>query len=151
MLENNIKEKYKTLIRKVCPMCNEIYYMKVTEDEHKQIKSYWTYGGLIQEKLSLLDKFGRKFVKSGYCPECQEIMFSKNLEEKSKYFSQKSLRSEVMAKFSEKAYENKLSCFDAIQSKIASVLNYNEKILFLYEMGLDNCLYLDENGNVKES
>lgn len=149
-MENTVTERYKTLIKQACPMCNEITYMKVTEDENKQIKNYWTYGGLIQKKLSLLDKFGREFIKSGYCPECQKTLFSNIVNSQERYFTQKSLRADVMINFIEKVSENKLRSCEAIQSKFANELNSNEKFLFLYETGLDDLLYLDEKGNVKE-
>lgn len=55
-----------------------------------------------------------------------------------------------MASFEERLYENNLDCFHFIQSKFADKLNYNEKLLFLYEMELDDVLYVDEEGNVKE-
>lgn len=75
---------------------------------------------------------------------------TKGIKNKSKYFSKKSLRAEVMASFEERLYENNLDCFHFIQSKFADKLNYNEKLLFLYEMELDDVLYVDEEGNVKE-
>ena len=76
---------------------------------------------------------------------------TKGIKNKSKYFSKKSLRAEVMASFEERLYENNLDCFHFIQSKFADKLNYNEKLLFLYEMKLDDVLYVDEEGNVKET
>ena len=79
---------YKTLITKKCPMCHETFFMKITKEEEKQIIDYVAYGGSIQDKISLLDKFGREFVKTGYCPNCQEMLFNSTLKDKSRYFSE---------------------------------------------------------------
>lgn len=141
---------YKTLITKKCPMCHETFFMKITKEEEKQIIDYVAYGGSIQDKISLLDKFGREFVKTGYCPNCQEMLFNSTLKDKSRYFSENSLRQKTMSEFMNKQKETSMNYYDLIKSDFAKELNTNEKLLFLYEFELTDDLFLDEDGNVKE-
>ena len=141
---------YKTLITKKCPMCHETFFMKITKEEEKQIIDYVAYGGSIQDKISLLDKFGREFVKTGYCPNCQEMLFNSTLKDNSRYFSENSLRQKAMSEFMNKQKETSMNYYDLIKSDFAKELNTNEKLLFLYEFELTDDLFLDEDGNVKE-
>lgn len=142
---------YKTLITKKCPMCHETFFMKITKEEEKQIIDYVAYGGSIQDKISLLDKFGREFVKTGYCPNCQEMLFNSTLKDNSRYFSENSLRQKAMSEFMNKQKETSMNYYDLIKSDFAKELNTNEKLLFLYEFELTDDLFLDEDGNVKEA
>lgn len=141
---------YKTLITKKCPMCHETFFMKITKEEEKQIIDYVAYGGSIQDKISLLDKFGREFVKTGYCPNCQEMLFNSTLKDNSRYFSENSLRQKAMSEFMNKQKETSMDYYDLIKSDFAKELNTNEKLLYLYEFELTDDLFLDEDGNVKE-
>lgn len=131
-------------------MCHETFFMKITKEEEKQIIDYVAYGGSIQDKISLLDKFGREFVKTGYCPNCQEMLFNSTLKDKSRYFSENSLRQKTMSEFMNKQKETSMNYYDLIKSDFAKELNTNEKLLFLYEFELTDDLFLDEDGNVKE-
>lgn len=80
--ENNIHkiegEKI-MLINKICPMCGKSAFLRINSDQKKEFKSYACYGGLIQEKLKSFNDFEREFVKTGYCPECQNGLFMKEL------------------------------------------------------------------------
>jgi len=131
-------------------MCHETFFMKITKEEEKQIIDYVAYGGSIQDKISLLDKFGREFVKTGYCPNCQEMLFNSTLKDNSRYFSENSLRQKAMSEFMNKQKETSMNYYDLIKSDFAKELNTNEKLLFLYEFELTDDLFLDEDGNVKE-
>ena len=64
------------LINKICPMCKKNAFLRINSDQKKEFKSYACYGGLIQEKLKSFNDFEREFVKTGYCPECQEDFMS---------------------------------------------------------------------------
>lgn len=132
-------------------MCHETFFMKITKEEEKQIIDYVAYGGSIQDKISLLDKFGREFVKTGYCPNCQEMLFNSTLKDNSRYFSKNSLRQKAMSEFMNKQKETSMNYYDLIKSDFAKELNTNEKLLFLYEFELTDDLFLDEDGNVKEA
>lgn len=131
-------------------MCHETFFMKITKEEEKQIIDYVAYGGSIQDKISLLDKFGREFVKTGYCPNCQEMLFNSTLKDNSRYFSENSLRQKAISEFMNKQKETSMNYYDLIKSDFAKELNTNEKLLFLYEFELTDDLFLDEDGNVKE-
>ena len=71
---NTMKEKkFVKVIYKECPMCRQETYLRLTKEQMEQCTKYTCCGGLIQDVLPSLDKFGREFVKMGYCPSCQEI------------------------------------------------------------------------------
>lgn len=81
-----LKSKKHFSVIRTCPMCDE-----ECDEEHvlwvegarriDQMEKYISYGGLIQEKLSLFSKWEREFVKTGYCKKCQEELFSYPEEE----------------------------------------------------------------------
>ena len=52
-------------------MCGKSAFLRINSDQEKEFKSYACYGGLIKKTKSFND-FEREFVKTGYCPECQE-------------------------------------------------------------------------------
>ena len=144
-------KKYIKTILKTCPMCNADYYMRLTEKQETQYNDYICYGGLVQDKMPDIDKFGREFIKSGYCPCCQEALFGTKLEDKSAYFTwapdelDLGRAQEFMA-----ATENMASCSEAILSEAAEKLSIADKVLFLYETELESEFYVDENGKVQE-
>ena len=141
------KMKYVKTIMKECPMCKQQYYMRLTEKQAEQWHDYTCYGGLIQEKMPDIDKFGREFIKSGYCPSCQESLFGSKLNDKSAYFSLENPeefnyeRTQEFAKVSES-----LDYKDSVCSEAAEKLSIAEKVLYLYEMELEDEYYVDENG-----
>ena len=94
-----------------------------------------------------IDKFGREFIKTGYCPSCQESLFGSRLEEKSAYFSWENpdeLNYDRTQEFVEAS--NGLNYKDAFFSEAADKLSIAEKVLYLYEMELEDEYYVDENG-----
>ena len=52
--------------------------MVIDAENYDQVMEYMvalyfnTKRKVVQKALPFLDKFGREFIKSGYCPECQE-------------------------------------------------------------------------------
>ena len=55
-----------------CPMCGSTHWMRINGEQYEKYK----YGGvLIQDAFPELDPFEREFIKTGYCPECQELLF----------------------------------------------------------------------------
>lgn len=143
--------KYIKTILKTCPMCNADNYMRLTEKQADQYNDYICYGGLVQEKMPDINAFGREFIKSGYCPCCQEVLFGKKLEDTSAYFTWASdeldlgRTQEFIA-----ATENMASCSEAILSEAAEKLSIAEKVLFLYEMDLEDDFYVNATGKVRE-
>ena len=122
--ENNIHkiegEKI-MLINKICPMCRKNAFLRINSDQEKEFENYACYGGLIQEKLKSFNDFEREFVKTGYCPECQEDLFMKELsKDENCFFTQDDIR-------------------------------VNEKLLYLYEFDLENEFEVDlDTGKVTE-
>ena len=121
------------LINKICPMCGKSAFLRINSDQEKEFKSYACYGGLIQEKLKSFNDFEREFVKTGYCPECQENLFMKELSR------------------GENHLNRILDCRKAILSSNAEKLSVNEKLLYLYEFDLENEFEVDlDTGKVTE-
>lgn len=70
--------EYSKIVKKECPMCGKTYFVKLTEVEYDQYKKYIAYGSLIQNALSNTSPTVREFLKTGYCPGCQELLFGKS-------------------------------------------------------------------------
>ena len=60
----------------ICEMCGNESHIKLTDEELWAFKDYLMGGLLIQECLPTLNKREREFLKSGYCAECQELLFN---------------------------------------------------------------------------
>lgn len=55
-----------------CPMCGSTHWMRINGEQYEKYK----YGGmLIQDAFPKLNPTEREFIKTGYCPECQELLF----------------------------------------------------------------------------
>lgn len=130
------------LIGDSCPMCGRFVYLKITKEQDKQYTDYCCYGGVIQEKLNLFDKFEREFLKTGYCPNCQCELFHTNLPDDNKFFYNEEMRAEAMTEFMNAV--DGLKPADAIMSSEANKLTVNEKLLYIYEFDLEKELTVDE-------
>ena len=62
-------------VSKICPMCNEMYDLTLMGEEENNYWSYWNGKGYIQDMLPSLNPVEREFIKTGYCPHCQEMLF----------------------------------------------------------------------------
>lgn len=60
------------LVERVCPMCRKEMAMTVPKEG---LVKYSCYGKLIQEAFPELNLMEREFIKTGYCPDCQKILF----------------------------------------------------------------------------
>lgn len=58
-----------------CSMCGVFYHITLTDEEMKAYHKYLRGGLLIQDCLPSLNKCEREFLKSGYCPDCQKLIF----------------------------------------------------------------------------
>lgn len=65
------------LIKRTCPMCGRVIGLKEDETMAAEHRHYAMYGGRIQDELTDFDAFEREFIKTGYCPNCQEMLFGK--------------------------------------------------------------------------
>lgn len=120
--------KYSKIVKKECPMCGEIHFVKLTDVEYDQYKKYITYGRLIQNALPNISPTVREFLKTGYCPGCQELLFGKS-EQKELFFSYNNIREDIIKEFCEK-HENILN---ALMSDEVDVLTEEEWLLLMYE------------------
>ncbi len=62
-------------VARECPMCGSTWYMDLDDDEFRHLEEYYDGWGLIQELLPDLNRCEREFLKSGYCVECQKMLF----------------------------------------------------------------------------
>ena len=123
------------LISKQCPMCGETIYMKLGDDAYERWAHYVLYKGLIQNVFPEMDAFQREFIKSGYCPKCQEALFGNEWKNKESFIFQNELNRERIDVFMEETRE--LDPESSILSEAAEKLSVAEKLVYLYEMELD--------------
>lgn len=62
-------------IRRVCPMCQKEHELTLTEEELAMYELYMTGVGNIQMLLPDLGAVEREFLITGYCHECQSLLF----------------------------------------------------------------------------
>ena len=67
-----------------CPMCGSLWAIELSDDQARRLKEYRKGGRLIQELLSDLNATEREFLKSDYCPRCQEVIFGNGETDKIK-------------------------------------------------------------------
>lgn len=139
--------KYVKTIIKTCPMCGTNHYMRLTESQAEQWSDYVCYGGLVQNKMPDINKFGREFIKSGYCLSCQEALFGNSLKDRTAFFSDKDISSQKRIQEFIKATAG-MDLKESILSEAAGNLSVLDKVLYLYEMDLEKELYVDDTGNV---
>ena len=65
-------------ITKNCPMCSKDYTLVLSDAEAKQYMNYMCGDSLIQEALPEFNPAEREFIKSGYCEDCQKLLFGTN-------------------------------------------------------------------------
>lgn len=58
-----------------CPMCGETHYIELAEQEETQYLLWQSGDKHIQEAFANMTPCEREFIKSGYCPKCQEMIF----------------------------------------------------------------------------
>lgn len=67
-----------------CPMCGSWWVIELSDDQATRLEEYRRGGRLIQELLSDLNATEREFLKSDYCPRCQEEIFGNGVTDKIK-------------------------------------------------------------------
>lgn len=65
-----------------CPMCNKWHAMELSMEQAEKFHNYLCGYGTIQEQFPELNRVEREFLKSGYCPSCQEMLFGNGKTEK---------------------------------------------------------------------
>ena len=58
-----------------CPMCGERHFIELTDEQADKLYGYWHNGEHIQDVFPELNAVEREFIKTGYCPSCQEMIF----------------------------------------------------------------------------
>lgn len=58
-----------------CPLCGETHYLDLIDDEFELFKLYEAGFGHIQDMLPMLNPTEREFLMTGYCPNCQKMLF----------------------------------------------------------------------------
>ena len=69
-----------TTIEKTCPMCGVTCSMSMTEELLKSLEEYLSTDRLIQNCFPTLNPMEREFIKTGYCPDCQKIIFESDYD-----------------------------------------------------------------------
>ncbi len=67
----------------ICPMCGTSNTLEVNREEAEMIARYGSGRQLIQDALPQFNAGEREFIKTGYCGECQELLFGNKLLKKS--------------------------------------------------------------------
>ena len=62
------------IITRTCPMCHNTTE-RILPITQKQINTYQNTFALIQDVFPDLSGSDREFIKTGYCEECQNILF----------------------------------------------------------------------------
>lgn len=135
-------------ISKECPLCGNTTYLRMTAEEEEQWGNYTCYGGRIQDKMPDTDSQKREFIKTGYCPDCQEQLFGTKYDRSDFIMTQRDEQPEDVQKFAEKTAS--MNAMDAIRSEFTDLLTPEHKVIFLYELGMEEELYVDEDGQIKE-
>ena len=65
-----------------CPMCNKWHAIELSAEQYEKLYDYRHGYGTIQEQFPELNRVEREFLKSGYCPSCQEMLFGNGKTEK---------------------------------------------------------------------
>ena len=122
----------------VCPKCGEAVYLKLTKEQEKEyIHTHSTEKGN-NDKLKSFDTLEKLFLKTGLCPACQVNLYGyKNFL----YFDY--IQNDKIKEFIEDT--NGINPVDAIMSPAANKLNYDEKMLYIYDMNLEKELTVDED------
>lgn len=135
-------------ISKECPLCGNTTYLRMTVKEEEQWGKYTCYGGRIQDRMPDTDPQKREFIKTGYCPDCQEQLSGSKYDRSDFIVTQRDEQPEDVQKFVKKT--TSMNPMDAIRSESADLLTLEHKVIFLYELGMEEELYVDEDGQIKE-
>ncbi len=84
MVEVLEKKGEKIEVYKLCPMCDEQHYIELSNEQARKLFEYEHGKGYIQEIFPEFNKAEREFLKTGYCPKCQEMIFGNGETDKIK-------------------------------------------------------------------
>ena len=78
---------YKNEVIQDCGMCGQKSKIKLTDAELEAYEHYLAHEGPIQNLLPTLNACEREFLKSGYCKNCQKLLFNNGKSAKISYIS----------------------------------------------------------------
>lgn len=142
----------KRIVKKQCPMCRKTTYMMVDAEHYEEVHAYMVAlffrveRKLIQDALPFLDNFAREFIKTGYCPDCQELLFDAKVEKADDYFDCDDIDNEVLDKFLMDIHT--MGVIKAFASPSVDQLTMQQKLYIIYEYDLWDQLQVDEAGNI---
>ena len=76
---------------KNCPMCGTTSTIELTDEEARGVRKYLTQRCLIQEALPALRPSEREFIVTGYCPDCQNLLFGCENSKTDKFYVQEAV------------------------------------------------------------
>ena len=147
-------KKLKRIIEKQCPMCHNTCYMMVEAEKYETIMEYMvamyykTERKVIQEALPFLNKFGREFILTGYCPKCQGIICNvkQKKADKKKFFYCQDLDNKAFRRFGDLV--GREGIHSAISSDEAKALSMPQKLFVIDEFDLWDDVQLDDSDNL---
>lgn len=132
------------LIKRTCPMCGRTTGLKEDETMAAEHRHYAMYGGSIQDEL--ID-FEREFIKTGYCPNCQEMLFGKEAPETGRFIDMEATPEfwQSLRGLAGEMGGNKKGIIDSAKFKAFSA---DEKIIALNELMILPCYAVEDDGTV---
>lgn len=77
-------------VSRVCEMCGGRNEIELSEQEWKQYRK-WRAREIFIQDIKTLNRCEREFLKTGYCPKCQEMIFANGETERIKQEKQELL------------------------------------------------------------
>ena len=135
------------LIKRTCPMCGRVTGLKEDETMAAEHRHYAMYGGSIQDELTDFDAFEREFIKTGYCPNCQEMLFGKEAPETGRFIDMEATPEfwQSLRGLAGEMGGNKKAIIDSAKFKAFSA---DEKIIALNELMILPCYAVEDDGTV---
>lgn len=134
-------------IKRTCPMCGRTTGLKEDETMAAEHRHYAMCGGSIQDELANFDAFEREFIKTGYCPNCQEMLFGKEAPETSRFIDMEATPEfwQSLHGLAGEMGGNKKAIIDSAKFKAFSA---DEKLIALNELMILPCYAVEDDGTV---
>lgn len=135
------------LIKRTCPMCGGVTRLKENSTMAAEHHHYVLYGGKIQDELTSFNAFEREFVKTGYCPNCQEMLFGSEMPETSRFIDMEEMP-DFWQSFHELVEETLGDENKVINSERFKNFSADEKIITLSELEILPNYTVEDDGTV---
>ncbi len=77
--EQKRSSRYAAVVSMPCPICETIHTLSVTQEEQLVYALMNHSSESLQDLFPQLNAGEREFIRSGYCGECQKLMFGSDL------------------------------------------------------------------------